>query len=125
MAQALRLGRQLSDLFGRRLILLIPVTERGDTMAIDFRRMPQREGETTSEIDGDSGDMKRFFLERLTRLTKKSALLSRYLVPTDRRMRLLNHAILTTYEDCRAVGIGVEAKIVIDESRRESAIASR
>ncbi len=56
-----------------------------------------------------------FFLERLTRLSRKTALLGRYLVPTDRRMQLLNRALLSTYEDCRLVGVGEEARQLIHE----------
>lgn len=50
-----------------------------------------------------------FFLERLGRLNRKSMLLGRYLVPTDRRLQLLNRALLSTYEDCRELGVGAEA----------------
>jgi len=56
-----------------------------------------------------------FFLERLTRLNRKTALLGRYLVPTDRRMQLLNRALLSTYEDCRLIGVGDEARRLIHE----------
>lgn len=88
-------------------------------MAIDFQGMQQIQREpTAADVATGSDDEQRYFLERLMRLTKKSALLSRYLVPTDRRMRLLNHAILTTYDDCRVLGVGDEAKAIIDESRR-------
>ena len=95
-------------------------------MAIDFRGMQQMQREpTTADVATGSGEERRYFLERLTRLTKKSALLNRYLVPTDRRMRLLNHAILTTYDDCRALDAAAEAKAIIDESRREAALSVR
>ncbi len=70
-------------------------------------------------------DEQRYFLDRLTRLGKKSALLSRYLVPTDRRMRLLNHALLTTYDDCRVIGVSTEAKAIIDEARRDNPVGPR
>ena len=56
-----------------------------------------------------------FFLERLTRLNRKTVLLGRYLVPTDRRMQLLNRALLSTYEDCRLIGVGEEARQLIHE----------
>jgi len=36
--------------------------------------------------------------------------LGRYLVPTDRRLQLLNRALLSTYEDCRVLGVGAEAQ---------------
>ena len=94
-------------------------------MAINFRKVQQPADRTTADIAVDSVGAMQYFLDRLTRLTKKSALLSRYLVPTDRRMRLLNHAILTTYDDCRALGAAAEAKAIIDESRRESINAPR
>lgn len=55
-----------------------------------------------------------FFLERLARLNRKTVLLGRYLVPTDRRLQLLNRALLSTYEDCRALGIGEDARHVLD-----------
>lgn len=93
-------------------------------MAIDFRGTQRVQQESTADVAAESGDARSYFLARLTRLTKKSALLSRYLVPTDRRMRLLNHAILTTYDDCRALGVSVEAKAIIDASRREAAVAA-
>lgn len=55
-----------------------------------------------------------FFLERLTRLNRKTFLLGRYLVPTDRRLQLLNRALLSTYEDCRRLGVGDEAHELLD-----------
>ena len=95
-------------------------------MAIDFQATQQVQREpTAADIATGPGEEQRYFLERLTRLTKKSALLSRYLVPTDRRMRLLNHAILATYDDCRALGAAAEAKAIIDESRREGILPLR
>lgn len=54
-----------------------------------------------------------FFLERLARLNRKTTLLGRYLVPTDRRLQLLNRALLSTYEDCRVLGVGEEARELI------------
>jgi hypothetical protein len=66
-----------------------------------------------------------YFLDRLNRLSKKSALLNRYLVPTDRRMRLLNHAVLATYEDCRALDVAAEARVIIEEARRTAATPLR
>jgi len=51
-----------------------------------------------------------FFLQRLARLNRKTAILGRYLVPTDRRLQLLNRALLSTYEDCRVLGVGAEAQ---------------
>ena len=56
-----------------------------------------------------------FFLERLARLNRKTALLGRYLVPTDRRLQLLNRALLSTYEDCCLLGVGEEARQLIHE----------
>ncbi len=66
-----------------------------------------------------------YFLDRLNRLSKKSVLLSRYLVPTDRRMRLLNHVVLATYDDCRALDVAAEARAIIEESRRNAPASLR
>lgn len=55
-----------------------------------------------------------FFLERLARLSRKTTLIGRYLVPTDRRLQLLNRALLSTYEDCRMLGVGEEARQLLD-----------
>jgi hypothetical protein len=60
-----------------------------------------------------------YYLDRLTRLARKAALLGRYLVPTDRRMRLLNHAIFSTYDDCRALGVDVEARAILATVRSD------
>lgn len=60
----------------------------------------------------------RYFLDRLARLTRRAALLERYLVPTDRRMRLLNHAIFATYEDCAALDVRVDARAILDGAGR-------
>ncbi len=56
-----------------------------------------------------------FFLERLGRLDRKTTLLGRYLVPTDRHRQLLNRALLSTYDDCRALGVGEAAQKVLDK----------
>jgi hypothetical protein len=60
-----------------------------------------------------------YYLDRLTRLARKAALLGRYLVPTDRRMRLLNHAIFSTYDDCRALGVAAEARAILATVRND------
>jgi hypothetical protein len=67
-----------------------------------------------AEYDGQQA----YFLARLTRLVTKAALLGRYLVPGDRRMRLLNHAILATYDDCRALGLTAEARAILITTHR-------
>lgn len=54
-----------------------------------------------------------YFLARLDRLVRKTGLLERYLVPTDRRMRLLARAILATYEECATVGVRAEARAIL------------
>ncbi len=56
-----------------------------------------------------------FFLERLARLNRKTTLLRRYLVPTDRRLQLLSRVLLSTYDDCRALGVGDAAREVLDK----------
>ena len=56
-----------------------------------------------------------FFLERLARLDRKATLLGCYLVPTDRRLQLLNRALLSTYDDCRALGVGESAREALDK----------
>lgn len=56
-----------------------------------------------------------FFLARLARLSRKTMLLSPYLVSTDRRLQLLNRALLSTYEDCRMLGVGEEARQLLDD----------
>ena len=60
-----------------------------------------------------------FFLDRLTRLVRKVHLHGRYLVPTDRRMQLLNRAILSTYEDCRLAGVAVEARAILADVQHD------
>lgn len=96
-------------------------------MALDIRNTRRGQAGTpvAPPVPSGSSDEQRYFLDRLTRLGKKSALLSRYLVPTDRRMRLLNHALLTTYDDCRLLGVSTEAKAIIDEARRDSTVGAR
>lgn len=91
-------------------------------MAVNFRDLVR---EQTEEVDITSiasahTAKQLYFLERLNRLSKKSVLLSRYLVPTDRRMRLLNHAVLATYDDCRALDVAAEARAIIEEARRNA-----
>lgn len=59
------------------------------------------------------------FLDRLTRLVRKVHLHGRYLVATDRRMQFLNRAILSTFCDCRELGVEAEARVILAELRRE------
>ncbi|MDP9372458.1 MAG: hypothetical protein M3Q65_08410 [Chloroflexota bacterium] len=63
------------------------------------------------------------FLDRLTRLVRKVHLHGRYLVPTDRRMQLLNRALLSTFCDCRELGIETEARAVLAGLQREMSLA--
>ena len=58
------------------------------------------------------------FLDRLTRLVRKVDLHGRYLVATDRRMLLLNRAVLSTYCDCRQLGVEDEARAILAGLRR-------
>jgi hypothetical protein len=91
-------------------------------MVVNFRGIVQEQtGPTYPEPDASSPTPQQlYFLDRLSRLSRKSVLLSRYLVPTDRRMRLLNHAVLATYDDCRALDVATEARAIIDEVRRNA-----
>lgn len=91
-------------------------------MAVNLRNMVREQTEATDAAHATASHtaMQGYFLERLNRLSKKSILLSRYLVPTDRRMRLLNHAVLATYDDCRALEVAAEARAIIEEARRNA-----
>jgi hypothetical protein len=95
-------------------------------MALHYR-------DTRRELTGEDGParsaaqysaLQTYFIERLARLVRKAALLGRYLVPGDRRMRLLNHAILATYDDCRALGLTEEARAILATTRRVLATPS-
>ena len=89
-------------------------------MALHYRdTRPEPTGEIgPSAVVAQYSAQQTYFLERLARLVRKAALLGRYLVPGDRRMRLLNHAILATYDDCRALGITAEARAILVTTRR-------
>jgi len=89
---------------------------------MNFRDIVQHQTESAHPSDTASSftAKQRHFLNRLNRLSKKSVLLSRYLVPTDRRMRLINHAVLATYDDCRVLGIAAEARAIIEEARQNA-----
>ncbi len=60
-----------------------------------------------------------FYLDRLTKLVHKIHLHGRYLAASDRRMQLLNRAILATYRTCRDLGVEGEARSVLAGLRRE------
>ena len=60
-----------------------------------------------------------FYLDRLTRLVHKIHLHGRYLASTDRRMQLLNRAVLSTYRACRDLEIEPEARAILAVLRRE------
>src|SRR3954453_10709903 len=84
-------------------------------MALDFRetrRNQSADGQRTATGDQYNA-LQVYFLERMARLVRKATLLRRYLVPGDRRMRLLNHAILATYDDCRSLGLAAEARAIL------------
>lgn len=72
-----------------------------------------------ASIGRQHGQQQTLFLDRLARLVRKVHLHGRYLVPTDRRMQLLNRAILLTFCDCRALGVEAEARAIIAGVRRE------
>ncbi len=63
-----------------------------------------------------------FYLDRLTRLVHKIHLHGRYLAASDRRMQLLNRAILSTYRTCRDLGVEAEARSILAGLRRELAL---
>jgi hypothetical protein len=60
-----------------------------------------------------------FYLDRLTKLVHKIHLHGRYLAASDRRMQLLNRAILATYRTCRDLGVEAEARSTLAGLRRE------
>ena len=60
-----------------------------------------------------------FYLDRLTRLVHKIHLHGRYLAASDRRMQLLNRAILATYRTCRDLGVEAEGRSILASLRRE------
>ena len=60
-----------------------------------------------------------FYLDRLTRLVHKILLHGRYLATTDRRMQLLNRAVLATFRSCRDLGVEAEARAILDGLRRQ------
>ena len=60
-----------------------------------------------------------FYLDRLTKLVHKIHLHGRYLAASDRRMQLLNRAILATYRTCRDLGVEAEARSILAGLRRE------
>ena len=60
-----------------------------------------------------------FYLDRLTKLVHKIHLHGRYLAASDRRMQLLNRAILATYRTCRDLGVEAEARSILVGLRRE------
>lgn len=57
------------------------------------------------------------FLDRLGRLVGKVRLYRRYLISTDRRIQLLNRAILSTFRDCRELGLETEARAILAVTR--------
>ena len=91
-------------------------------MAIDFNLGKKRDAVlpagNAAGLQRYTG-MQRMYLERLTRLVRKVHLHGRYLVPTDRRMQLLNRALLSTFCDCRDLGVETEARAVLAGLQRE------
>lgn len=96
-------------------------------MVVNFSETVQEQAEPAHPANAPSSPTakQRYFLDRLSRLSKKSILLSRYLVPTDRRMRLLNHVLLATYDDCRALDVAAEARAILEEARRNASASLR
>jgi hypothetical protein len=87
-------------------------------MALEFRETHRDQSADNQRPDGaEFSAQQAYFIERLARLVRKATLLRRYLVPGDRRMRLLNHAILATYDDCRTLGLVTEARALLAAAR--------
>lgn len=83
-------------------------------MALNRRSTSHEQSATPVRESAQHTTQQAFFLERLARLNRKSTLLGRYLIATDRRMQLMNRALLSTYEDCRALGVGEEAQALLE-----------
>lgn len=83
-----------------------------------IRHRTSASGPPTVARAGGHSDEQRYFLDRLAHLTRRAGLLERYLVPTDRRMRLLGHAIFATYDDCAALGLRDSARAILDGAGR-------
>jgi hypothetical protein len=62
------------------------------------------------------------YLDRLRHLVHKIHLHGRYLATTDRRMQLLNRAVLATLCSCREEGVEGEARAILIELRRETTL---
>ena len=84
-------------------------------MVLHFGGTQRGQSSTSVEVPTPHTKQQTFFLERLARLNRKTILLGRYLVPTDRRLQLLNRALLSTYEDCCQLGVAEEARQLIHE----------
>lgn len=88
-------------------------------MAIDFSFGNRKQAFSGAATASPQAALQALFLDRLARLVRKVHLHGRYLVPTDRRMQLLNRAILTTFCDCREAGVEAEARAILTDLRRD------
>lgn len=84
-------------------------------MVLHFGGTQREQPQPSVEVTPPHTTQQTFFLERLGRLNRKTTLLGRYLVPTDRRLQLLNRALHSTYDDCRALGVAEAAREVLDK----------
>jgi hypothetical protein len=89
---------------------------------------PAGEGRATREprwprVALRTGDQA-FFLRRLRRLTALSRYCAEELPTDDPEMRLLRHAIYSTYRDCVAAGVTVDAREILAQSRSAAAFSA-
>ncbi len=90
-------------------------------MTINFASPNQELALSRAEAAGHHAHtpVQAFYLDRLTKLVHKIHLHGRYLAASDRRMQLLNRAILATYRTCRDLGVEAEARSILAGLRRE------
>ena len=93
-------------------------------MSINFASPNQDLALPRGEVAGHRAltPVQAFYLDRLTKLVHKIHLHGRYLAASDRRMQLLNRAILATYRTCRDLGVEAEARSILTGLRRELAL---
>lgn len=63
--------------------------------------------------------LQRYFLDRLRHLVLRTIYVHPHLAPHDFRHRFLNRAILSVYGDCRALGVGEEARVILHALRHD------
>ncbi len=61
-----------------------------------------------------------FFLMRLSYLQRQRRECVNVLENSDWRMRLLNKALYSTYQDCVAAGVGNEAKLLLGQHQQQA-----